>query len=331
VSVAAAQAIQAAKPDAQAKAENPTSATAQSRLAVLRYLHSIQGKKIVVGIENKHGGVPTEDSNRVAKIAGRMPGFWGADFGFGQDAIDARPVITAEAIRQWKAGSLVGLMYHACPPTRDELCDWDDIGGKTPSHLTDEQWDSLLTPGTALNKEWYRRLDNIAVYLQQLKATGVVVLFRPFHEINQCVFWWGCHPGPNGAVSLYRLTHDYLTKEKGLDNIIWVWSVQDFPTLETDVHKLDPGPGYYDIVTLDVYDKAGYTQANYDTVLKAADGKPIALAECEHLPTLEMIARQPQWTYVMLWPDFIQENASELPSLYAAPNIITLDRMTGWH
>lgn len=322
--------IAAALMHAPAQTATRISAMAQARQSELNYLKSIAGKKIIVGVQNKHGATPTSDSDRVAAIAGRTPAFWGADFSYGVQGVAARPVITAEGIRQWKAGAVVGLMYHACPPSRDELCQWTDIGGKASTHLTDAQWNELFTPGTAINKEWYRRMDNIAVYLAQFKAAGVVVLFRPFHEMNQCHFWWGCHTGPNGTVRLYRLMHDYLTHDKGLDNILWVWSVQDFPTLATDVVSLNPGPGYYDIATLDVYDSSGYTESNYEIMRKAAAGKPIAIAECEHMPTLATIASQPQWIYVMLWPDFIQENVQALPALYAAPNVLTLDRMPGW-
>jgi hypothetical protein len=32
----------------------------------------------------------------------------------------------------------------------------------------------------------------------------------------------------------------------------------------------------------------------------------------------------------MLWPDFLDENASTLPGLYGAKNVVTEDRMPGW-
>jgi len=169
------------------------------------------------------------------------------------------------------------------------------------------------------------------VYFQQFKDADVAVLFRPLHEMNQCVFWWGCHLGPNGSAKLYQITHDYLVNVKGFDNIIWVWNVQDFDTLDNDVNSYNPGSSYFDIAALDVYN-TGYTQNNYNAMLGAAKGKPIAVAECQYLPTPDLLARQNRWVYVMLWSDFISNprNQIALPTLYKTPNIVTLDQMPGW-
>src|SRR5258706_15637723 len=98
--------------------------------------------------------------------------------------------MATEAVKQWNAGAVVGLMDHACGRTRDELCTWDDIGGAAPQHLSASQWGDLLTPGTALYKAWIARLDALSAVFQTLKDAGVAPLFRPFHEMNQCVFWW---------------------------------------------------------------------------------------------------------------------------------------------
>ncbi|MFX8731593.1 glycosyl hydrolase, partial [Acinetobacter baumannii] len=84
------------------------------------------------------------------------------------------------------------------PPTMDESCTWDQIGGNTPIHLTSQQWNDLMTPGTAIFNTWIGRLDTLAGYFQQIKDSGQAVMFRPLHEMNQCVFWWACHTGSNG-------------------------------------------------------------------------------------------------------------------------------------
>lgn len=51
-----------------------------------------------------------------------------------------------------------------------------------------------MTNGTALNTNWKRRMDEYARFLQQLADAGVSVLLRPFHEMNQHVFWWAGGP-----------------------------------------------------------------------------------------------------------------------------------------
>jgi len=311
----------------------PQSTSGAARQTVLNYLKSISGSRTAVGVQNKDSANPTRDSDRIASLTGKQPSFWGADFSYGQRALDKnRQTMINEAIAQYKAGALVGLMYHACAPILpDETCDWNSVGGSNPVHLTNDQWNQLTTPGTGLYKTWIARLDKLSVYFQQLKDADVAVLFRPLHEMNQCVFWWGCHLGPNGSAKLYQITHDYLVNVKGFDNIIWVWNVQDFDTLDNDVNSYNPGSSYFDIAALDVYN-TGYTQNNYNAMLGAAKGKPIAVAECQYLPTPDLLARQNRWVYVMLWSDFISNprNQIALPTLYKTPNIVTLDQMPGW-
>ncbi len=46
---------------------------------------------------------------------------------------------------------------------------------------------------TALNsgKCFFKELDTVAVGLQDLCYAGIMVMFRPFHEMNEAWFWWG--------------------------------------------------------------------------------------------------------------------------------------------
>jgi hypothetical protein len=295
---------------------------------VLAYLASISGKKTVAGQHDKNNATPTDATDQVQSITGKVPGLWSGDFLFGGDVAD-RPTMIAEAQKQWTAGAIVHLMYHACAPTGDESCSWDDIGGANPVHLTDQQWSDLITSGTALNQAWIARLDALSVFFQELKDAGVAPLFRPQHEMNQGVFWWGGRPGPSGTRRLYQITHDYLVQLKGFDNIIWVWDLQDFSTLGTDVSDYDPGDTYYDIAALDVYD-GPYDASKYQTMTGVPGNKLIAIGECSTLPTPDELLAQPAWTFVMLWPDFISNNQSALPVLYTATNVVTLDQMPGW-
>ena len=321
---------------ANAAAQQWTFATSVSRTAQLRqnmlaYFYSISGNHTLVGIENKDAANPTSDTAKVNALAGRESSFWGGDFGFGSSAVSNRSKTVAEARNQFAKGALPTLMYHACAPTRDEYCSWDDIGGANPAKLSAAQFQQLLTPGTTLYNNWIGRLNLLAGYFQALKDAGVVVLFRPLHEMNQCVFWWSCHTGTYSSAALYRLTHDYLVNTKGLDNIIWVWNVQDFTTLNTDVDAYTPGAAYFDIASLDVYN-TGYTAGNYSAMLRVASGKLIAIGENQFVPTASLLAAQPKWLYEMLWPDFTYDarNVAALPGLYGAGNVLSLDEMPGW-
>jgi mannan endo-1,4-beta-mannosidase len=324
----AGSAIDSAVPvDAAAPVDSAQALTARQK--VLGYLESVKGKKTIAGQHNKYNSTPAISTNDIDTITGKFPGLWSADFGFGQDALDNRQTMIDELVNQWNRGAIVQLMYHNCIPTRDELCSWDDIGGTNPQHLDDTQWSELITDGTSLNSTWKARLENLSVFFAQLKAAGIAPLFRPLHEMNQGVFWWGGRTGPSGTLKLYQITHDYLVKTKGFDNIIWVWDLQDFGTLSTDVNDYNPGGAYYDIAALDVYD-GPYDQAKHDAIAGAAGQKPIAIGECATLPTSAELMQQPDWVFFMLWPDYIDQDRAVLPALYSAPNVVTEDQMPGW-
>lgn len=303
--------------------------TSSARQKVLDYLAGVSGDKTIAGQHNKYSTTPASSTDEIKSITGKTPGLWSADFGFGQDMVDSRPLIIAEAKKQWNDGAVVQLMYHTCSVTRDELCGWDDIGGANPQQLTDEEWNQLVTDGTALNKAWKGRLDTLSVFFADLHAAGVAPLFRPLHQMNQGRFWWGGRGGANGTRKLWQITHDYLTKTQGFDNIVWVWDMQDFSTLDSDINDYHPGTSYYDVAALDMYE-AGYTKHNYDLMLGISGGKPIAIGECQKLPTSALLAQQPRWAFFMLWPDFIDENKGVLPALYSAPNVVTEGQMPGW-
>jgi mannan endo-1,4-beta-mannosidase len=304
---------------------------AGSKFKVLSFLYRISGSKTVAGIHNREpSAMPARWTSEVFAATGKYPGLWSGDFLFQQDNIDNRQVMIDEAVKEWKKGAIVNIMWHACNPALAQPCDFGPTG--VLSKLTDEQWTELTTENSPLNKKWKTRVDEIAGYLQFLKDKGVEVLWRPMHEMNQGAFWWGGRPGAEGTVKLYRMLHDYLVKEKHLTNLIWVWDVQDFGTLRTDVHSYDPGKGYWDLAALDVYDGSGYTREKYDIMVGAAGGKPIAIGECQRLPSAEELEQQPRWTFFMGWSEleFSKNTKTEIQKLHSAPNVLTLDEMPGW-
>jgi mannan endo-1,4-beta-mannosidase len=222
-------------------------------------------------------------------------------------------------------------MWHACNPALSQPCGWDDKG--VLSKLTEEQWTELVTNDTPLNKKWKVMMDEVSIYLKQLKDNGVEVLWRPLHEMNQGVFWWGGRPGANGTRKLYQLTHDYMKNTKGLTNLIWVWDMQDFSNLESDLTAYNPGASYWDIAALDVYeDGTGYSNAKYQAMVKISGGKPIAIGECQKLPTAAQLAAQPKWTFFMGWSElqFEKNTLEEIKSVHLTTNTLTLDELPGW-
>jgi mannan endo-1,4-beta-mannosidase len=314
----------AATPSAPTPLARPTAATAKGKL--LELLRGVSGVKTLSGQHNREpNSQPSQFSAAIHATTGNYPALWSGDFLFQQENIDARGIMIQEAKRQWGQGAVVDLMWHACPPDRGEPCEWQ---GGVLSRLDDAQWNELVTDGTALNRAWKSRLDGIARYLSELQAAGVAVLWRPLHEMNQGQFWWAGRPGPHGTARLYQITHDYLERQKGLTNLVWVWDVQD---LDWTWASYDPGAGYWDVLAMDMYGD-GYTTQKYETLLRLAGGKPIAIGECAKLPTPAELLAQPRWTFFMAWAELVYSSNSEqqIRALYYDPQVITLDEMPGW-
>ncbi len=279
-------------------------------VALLKYLHRISGRHTLTG---QHNYPNTHDTStrRAAAAWGKTPAIFGQDFGFAapgdKDAVAARPDIIAEVKRQYARGSIITLCWHAVPPTADEPVTFRPKRGASSNQLasvqgrlTDEQWQDLITPGTKLNQHWCEQVDVIAGYLKQLRDAHVPVLWRPYHEMNGDWFWWGGRQGNRGTSALYRQLFDRLANYHHLNNLVWIWSVDRPSTPERQFADYFPGRKYFDIAALDVY-HGDFQQSYYRDLLKLAGGKPIALAEVGPPPPLDVLKRQPKWTWWMLW------------------------------
>ena len=295
------------------------SEAAKAKKRVLDYLYSIKGKATLIGIHNREpNSNPSKQTDKIKEWTGQYPALWSGDFLFSEDDVNHRATMINECINQWKSGSVVNLMLHVVSVLQDEPGVWK---GGVLTHLTDEEWSSLITNDGDLNKKWKARLDVYASFIQTLKDNGVPVMFRPFHEMNQGVFWWAGRKGKNGTGALFRLTRDYLEKEKGLDNIIWVWDVQD---LSYDWDEYNPGNDYWDIFGVDIYNQDYFTSYKYQLALKIAGDKLMAIGECDKLPTAKELLEQPNWSFVMSWAEltFEKNKGTDIQNLYWAKNVI---------
>lgn len=300
----------------------------------LAYLYAIQGKKTVIGVHNDEktaAGKPSEWTDKVSRITGLQPALWSYDIGYNPAGIERRKHLVAEAQKHWEQGMLINIMMHVCPPTTVEPCSWKGEKTSLLSDLSEQQWQDLLTSGGNLNNIWKARLDDMSSYLKPLQAKGIQVLLRPFHEMNQTLFWWSLKGKPEYTAGLYRLTHDYLVNDKKLTNLTFQWNVQDFATLEADLEAYDPGGEYWDILSFDNYDSdgTGFSQKKYDLLVAKAAGKPIALGEVKTLPTPQLLKEQPLWTFVMSWSQltFHDNTETAINALYHADNTVTLKDM----
>jgi mannan endo-1,4-beta-mannosidase len=305
-------------------------ATPEAR-ALLAYIDSISGKAIITGQHNY-----PNDGSRWTDLAydltGRYPGLFGQDFGFSagddKDSVLSRPAMIEEVKRQYANGAVIALTWHEVRPSDDEPVTFHD---SVQGHLTDYEWQQLLTPGTPLYNRWCAQVDVVAGYLRQLRDAHVPVLFRAYHEMNGNWFWWGGRTGKDGSAALYRQIYDRFVNVYHLDNLIWVWNVNAPGGSAGPIADYFPGPQVADLVTMDIYGE--FKQQYYTSMVALAAGKPIALAEVGTLPSPEVLEQQPGWTYFMTWSEWIHSanTLDQANAVYHAPRSLNRDdpRLTG--
>ena len=305
--------------------------------ALLKYIYSISGKYILAGQHN----FPNSGSRNTlfaANYIGETPPVWGQDFGFAaegdKDSYLARPEIIREAIKQHKNGFIITLCWHAVPPTAEEPVTFQPARATDPSaplssvqgRLTDKQFRDILTPGTALYKQWVKQVDEIAGFLRQLQEAHVPVLWRPYHEMNGDWFWWGGRfEGKYTTAALYRQIFDRLVKDHKLKNLIWVWSVDRPSQPGREFERYFPGTKYLDILAIDIYGN-DFNKSYYDGLKALSGGKPVTLGEVGNPPSPDIIKQQPGWVYWVVWAGMARgTSAEDYKKLVNSPNVLFLE------
>lgn len=143
------------------------------------------------------------------------------------------------AMAYWRAGGLVTVGVHCYNPANPR-------GGGLRDQ--DVALAEILAPRTATHGCWMAQLDEIAAGLLELRDAGVVVLWRPLHEMDGGWFWWGKKPPPT-FIRVWRHMFVYFTEVKRLDNLLWVFG----PSSGPDAADYYPGDGFVDLVGLDAY------------------------------------------------------------------------------
>lgn len=309
--------------------EPVTPDASQEVVDLLEFVYQISGKYTMTG---QHCQPLYKDIliERINDLTGNYPAVFGQDFGFSPpnslDGINFRQRIVDDAIAWHDKGSIITLMWHAVPPNMDEPVEFK---GGIQSNLTDEEWKELITDGTKLNTRWKSQVDVIAFFLKQLRNAHVPVLWRPYHEMNGKWFWWGDKQGDDGYKKLYTMLFDRLVNYHEINNLIWVFNGNEInpPWVET-YDKYFPGLEYVDILATDVY-SSKYNIEDYNSLLKLGEGKPIALGEVGHMPTVSQLKEQPKWTWFMTWADFIftGNTEEERNEIFKAENTLTLGEL----
>ena len=226
---------------------------------VLSYLTALPNgteKRIVSG----QFGWDTSEVDQMVQGVGKYPGMIGRDY------VDFPGSLTepnADLIAHWNAGGLVTMTYHMKNP-KTNGSPWD---------TTSVDLSRVVQNGTTENINFKTELDRLAGGLTQLRDAGVVVLYRPLHEMNGSWFWWGQKPGSQFQ-ALWGYVFNYLTTTKGLHNLLWGYS----PNESLDMTYY-PGGQYVDFVGVDMYGHGSTVPkvSGYDSL--SSIGKPFAITE----------------------------------------------------
>jgi hypothetical protein len=142
--------------------------------------------------------------------------------------------------------------------------------------------------------------------------------------MNGAWFWWGGRHGPKGTAALYRQLFDRYTRVHGLNNLIWVWSVDRPNKPEMNFPHYYPGDGTLDVLALDVYGN-DFNPAYYDSLVALSRGKPVVLGEVGNPPAPEVLDRQPEWAYYVIWAGMVRGTPKKrYDLLYSDPRYLNL-------
>ncbi|MGW4637075.1 glycosyl hydrolase [Sphaerisporangium sp. NPDC004334] len=289
-------------------------ATAQAR-KLLCYLYSQYGNHIISGQqESTWVGGPDYEMNYIRNNTGKYPAIRGMDRGDSPD-------FGSRALSWWNSGGIPMVGYHMGSPAQGS-------DGYSGSQMN-ANINAALTPGTADYNRFIQRLDGAATELAKVQAGGGAVIWRPFHEAGGTWFWWS-KEGGGQYVRLWRFTFDYLTRTKGLHNLVWLLPYNGQPQ-----SSFYPGKAYVDIAGADTYagDHGPVTSLFNSTRNIVGSSIPIALHENGPIPDPDQLqSTATRWVLFNTWHTDWITNAgtnpiSLLQKVYNSSYVVTRDEV----
>lgn len=188
-----------------------------------------------------------------------------------------------------------------------------------------------LIAGTPENAVLNADIAKVAGYLSLLQNANIPVIWRPLHEAAGdygwgAWFWWG-KSGVETTKQLWKYLRDKLEGEYGLNNLIWVWTVQTSDEgNRASMDKISaayPGNDIVDIVGLDLYEEELSNQTEqFDIANDLVNReKIVTLSECGNLLDPQSAAAdRALWSWFMQWyaldedgnPAFIEWSAGDV-------------------
>ncbi|MFC2124765.1 glycoside hydrolase family 26 protein [Bacteroidota bacterium] len=215
---------------------------------VLEYLKTLGNGKYMFGQvatwvhnENPDMDDPSNWLKKVYDHAGKMPRYGVITYDFIDDPFPDM-IWNGGVKKMWDNGIIAGVFTFYANPSGGYFRDSVEVG-------------RIFEPGTnPIKSNFYAQMDRMAANFQWLEDQGVPVIYTPFVELDGK---WYPKDGRENAIKLYQLVHDYFSKTKGLDNILWAYHTMEKaynPTTPKNVlEAFYPGDEYVDILG-----KSGY-------------------------------------------------------------------------
>ena len=344
---AAAQKPEPAEVDKDLTNEN---ATAEAKW-VYTFLREQAGNKMLSGVQSGGTANNNERVNQVYTMTGKHPALAGYDYIFLQYSptpagwtwvVDYGDISAPK--EQWQNNGLVSYMWHWNVPSTK--ADWDkgkggDFSGynfycdKTKFSIA-----NALKSGTWENDFILQDIEKVAGYLKLLQDAGIPVLWRPLHEAagnynlyggNGAWFWWG-RGGADACKKLWILLRDKLEGEYGLNNLIWVWTLDATPGAEKDYASWYPGNDLVDIVGVDIYaDDTDAKARQYEAAVNLSGGhKLVTVSECGNIPNPAKCLEAGQgWSWFLVWDleSYELNTTSYWKSIMSSNKVLTREGM----
>ncbi len=156
---------------------------------------------------------------------GKAPAILGVDYGWEEFDEEKLAKVNELLISYWEKGGLISISMNPANP-------WTGVKGSRSLTTGSYEFNDLFVKGSIPHNRLTADLDAVAKGLQSLSDAGVVVLWRPYHEVNGGWAWWSYEGkgkeivpiSPQHYKEIWDFSFDYLTREKGLHNLLFVYS-----------------------------------------------------------------------------------------------------------
>lgn len=280
--------------------------------ALYQYLQNLFGEKILSGQMSSREGINVIEY--IKDFTGKEPALCGFDL----EVENTNETEIIKVIKWWQDGGIPLIIWNWAAPTYSEGYD------NSKKEISIEK---CFQEGTPEYKSFWKELETKANHLEKLRDANVPVLWCPFHEQTDKLFWWG-KKGPLQYIKLWHTMFNYFVKERNLNNLIWIQSFSE------DINRSwFPGNRYVDVIAASSYkEDSDPRQELFKKAQIIANSNiiPIAFNECATIPDPdECRESDAMWIWWMERPapyltNMEKENVSKI---YLNDLIITLNEV----